>query len=160
MLMSTNCCHFLFPCFINKKMRYITYYEVYHYTNSTASFAHFWFPQKTLPHPFSHLLNYLEILFTLHNMMTSSNGNISRCWACVRGIHRWPANLFPHTHTNASDMELWCFLWICAWINGRVINHEAVDLRRHRAHYDVIVMIWNCSIIFQEGECQQKSNDD
>ena len=30
--------------------------------------------------------------------------------------------------------------FICAWINGWVNNHEAGDLRRHRAHYDVIVM--------------------
>ena len=27
------------------------------------------------------------------------------------------------------------------WINGRVNNREAGDLRRHRARYDVIVMI-------------------
>ena len=33
------------------------------------------------------------------------------------------------------------FSLVCAWINGWVKNHEAVDLRRHRAHYDVIVMI-------------------
>ena len=29
---------------------------------------------------------------------------------------------------------------ICAWINGWINNHEAGDLRRHRAHYDVTVM--------------------
>ena len=29
---------------------------------------------------------------------------------------------------------------ICVWINDWVNNHEACDLRRHRAHYDVIVM--------------------
>ena len=32
------------------------------------------------------------------------------------------------------------FSLICAWINAWVNNREAVDLRRHRAHYDVIVM--------------------
>ena len=32
------------------------------------------------------------------------------------------------------------FSLICAWINDWVNNHEAGDLRRHRAHYDVIVM--------------------
>ena len=38
--------------------------------------------------------------------------------------------------------EVWCFLWsICAWVNGWVNNGEAGDLRRHRTHYDVIVMI-------------------
>ena len=29
---------------------------------------------------------------------------------------------------------------IYAWINGRVKDCEAGDLRRHRTHYDVIVM--------------------
>ena len=32
------------------------------------------------------------------------------------------------------------FSLICAWVNGWVNDREAVDLRRHRAHYDVIVM--------------------
>ena len=33
------------------------------------------------------------------------------------------------------------FSLICAWINGWVNNREAGELRRHRAHYDVTVMI-------------------
>ena len=33
------------------------------------------------------------------------------------------------------------FCLICAWINGWVNNREAGDLRRHRAHYDVTVML-------------------
>ena len=32
------------------------------------------------------------------------------------------------------------FALICVWINGWVNNREAGDLRRHRAHYDAIVM--------------------
>ena len=32
------------------------------------------------------------------------------------------------------------FPLICVWINGWVNNREAGDLRRHRAHYGVIVM--------------------
>ena len=36
---------------------------------------------------------------------------------------------------------------ICAWINGSVNNSEAGDLRRHRVHYDVIVMLWQKYII-------------
>ena len=76
------------------------------------------------------------------NMMTSSNRNIF----CVTGPlcgeftgHRWI------TLTKASDSELWCFLWSAPWINGWVYNHEAGDLRHHRAHYDIIVMktIWS-----------------
>ena len=38
--------------------------------------------------------------------------------------------------TKTSDAE---FSLICAWINGWN-NREAGDLKRHRAHYDVIVM--------------------
>ena len=33
-------------------------------------------------------------------------------------------------------------VFICAWINGSVNNREVGDLRRYRAHYDVIVMAW------------------
>ena len=33
------------------------------------------------------------------------------------------------------------FSLICVWINDWVNNREAGDLRRHRGHYDVIVMI-------------------
>ena len=42
----------------------------------------------------------------------------------------------------ARDAELWCFPGINGWVN----NREAVDLRRHRAHYDAIVMIMNIFI--------------
>ena len=33
------------------------------------------------------------------------------------------------------------FSLICVWINGWVNNREAGDLRRHRGHFDVNVMI-------------------
>ena len=42
--------------------------------------------------------------------------------------------------TKAGDAELWCFLWSAPWINGWVNNSQVGDLRRHCAHYDVIVM--------------------
>ena len=32
------------------------------------------------------------------------------------------------------------FSLIYVWINGWINNREAGDLRRHRGHYDVIVM--------------------
>ena len=74
-------------------------------------------------------------------MMTSSNGNIfcvtGPLWGEFTG-HRW----FPRR--KASDAELWYFLWSAPWINGWVYNHEAGDLRRHRFHYDVIVMMTSC----------------
>ena len=73
-----------------------------------------------------------------YSMMTSSNGNIFRVTGHLCGEftdHRW----IPLT--KASDAELWCFLWSAPWINSWVNNREAGDLRRHHAHYDVIVMI-------------------
>ena len=49
--------------------------------------------------------------------------------------HRW----IPRT--KASHAEFWCFFLSAPWVNGWVNTREAGDLRRHRAHYDVIVMM-------------------
>ena len=59
-------------------------------------------------------------------MMTSSNGN----------IFPLPVNSPQKGQRRGALM----FSLICVWINGWVNNREAGDLRRHRAHYDVIVM--------------------
>ena len=45
------------------------------------------------------------------------------------------------------------FSLICTWINGWVNNGEAGDLRRHRAHYDVIVM---CILITENRTLQEQ----
>ena len=69
-------------------------------------------------------------------MITSSNGITFRVTGHLCGEftdHRWILR------TKASDVELWCF-FICAWLNGWVNNGQAGDFRRHRAHYDFIVM--------------------
>ena len=39
------------------------------------------------------------------------------------------------------------FSLISVWINGLINNHEAGDLRRYSAHYDVIVMLMNQTIL-------------
>ena len=57
-------------------------------------------------------------------------------WLFVRGVHRSPVNS-PHKGQWRGALM---FSFICAWINGWVNNCEAGDLRRHRAHYDLIVM--------------------
>ena len=59
-----------------------------------------------------------------------------RNWPIVRGIHRSPVNS-PHKGQWRGALM---FSLIGAWINGWVNNREAGDLRRYRAHYDVIVM--------------------
>ena len=63
-----------------------------------------------------------------------------RYWPFVRGIHRSPVN-FPHKGQWRGALK---FSWICVWINGWVNNREAGDLRRYRAHHDVIVMCYLC----------------
>ena len=63
--------------------------------------------------------------------------HIPRYWPFVQGIHRSPANS-PHKGQ-------WCgalmfSLIMCARTNGWVNNRDAGDLRRHCAHYDIIVL--------------------
>ena len=70
-------------------------------------------------------------------MLTSWMKHFSRYWPLVRGIHRSPVNSPHKTEWRGALM----FLWSAPWINGRVSNREAGDLTRHRAHYDVIVMM-------------------
>ena len=59
-----------------------------------------------------------------------------RYWPFVRGIHRSPVN-YPH---KGQWRKTLMFSLICVWINGIVNNSEVGDLKRYRAHYDVIVL--------------------
>ena len=68
-----------------------------------------------------------------------------RHWPFVRGIHRSPVNS-PHKGQWRGALM---FTLICARINSWVNNCEAGDLRRNRAHYDVIVM---CSIAMPKSQ--------
>ena len=69
-----------------------------------------------------------------------------RYWPFVRGIHRSPVNS-PHKGQWRGALML---LWSAPWINGWVNNSDTGDLRRHRAHYDVIVM-WSEAIMEMEN---------
>ena len=85
------------------------------------------------------LLVCTRVQFTLH--FTHDDvikwKHFPRNWPFVRGIHRSPVNS-PHKGQLRGALM---FSLICAWINDWVNNREAGDLRRHRDHYDVIVMI-------------------
>ena len=61
---------------------------------------------------------------------------VPRYWPFVRGIHRSPVNS-PHKGQWRGALM---FSLICTWTNDWVNNRDAGDLRRYRAHYDVIVM--------------------
>ena len=66
-----------------------------------------------------------------HQMKT-----FSALLAMCAGIHRSPVS-FSHKGQRCGALM---FSLICAWINHCVNNGETGDLRRYRAHYDVIVM--------------------
>ena len=65
-----------------------------------------------------------------------------RNWPCVRGIHRSPVNS-PH---KGQWRRALMFCVICVWINDWINNREAGDLRRYRAHSDVIEMGGNSGV--------------
>ena len=87
------------------------------------------------------LCNFVHGLFlwvtTFHDDVIKWK-HFPRYWPFVRGIHRSPVN---STHKGQWRGAL-MFSLICIWINGWVNNREAGDLRRYRAHYDVIVMFF------------------
>ena len=108
------------------------------------------FSAKPLPQPI--LVHHDDIIKWKH---------FPRYWPFVRGIHRSPVNS-PHKGQRRGVLM---FSFICASVNGWVNNREAGDLRRHRAHYDVTVMIitlrdnlwWhfnqNSTIFIEENLC-------
>ena len=59
-----------------------------------------------------------------------------RHWPFVRGIHRSPVNSPHRGQWRGALMFTLIYARIIGWVN----NREAGDLRRYRAHYDVIVM--------------------
>ena len=71
-----------------------------------------------------------------------------RYWPFVQGIHRWPVNSPRKGQWRGALL----FLWYVPWINGWANNRGAGDLRRHRAHYDVAVML--CKKPSSNGEVE------
>ena len=69
-------------------------------------------------------------------MMTSSNGNV-----CSVTGHLCGNSPAPH---KGQWRGVLMFSLICTWITDWVNNRDAGDLRRHRAHHDVIVMSDPC----------------
>ena len=79
-----------------------------------------------------------------------------RYWPFVRGIYRSPVNSPHKGHWRGALI----FSLIYSWINGWVNNREAGDLRRHRAYYDVTVMVssqWQKDT-FLHRLCPKESN--
>ena len=77
-------------------------------------------------------------------MVTSSNGNIFALLAICAGNSPVTREFPPPPPPPPPHKGQWrgalMFSLLCVWINGRVKNREAGDLRRYHAHYYVIVM--------------------
>ena len=94
----------------------------------------------------AHLSYHLHIFIAIINLPTTwmraehddviKWKHFPRYSSFVRRIHQSPVN-WPH---KGQWRRVLMSSLICARINGCVNNGEAGDLRRHRAHYDVIVM--------------------
>ena len=113
-------------------------------SNSEISFflVHETLPKTTLPIIFMSTCfsRGFAWIWCARIMITSSNGNIFRVTGPLCGeftCHRWMLL------TQASDAELWWVFLSVPWIHGWMNNRKTGDLRRHRAHYGVIVM-WCC----------------
>ena len=76
---------------------------------------------------------HLEIITTWWSYQMEA---FSALLAFVRGLHRSPVNSSHKGQWRGALMFSLIWPWINRWVNTR----EAGDLRRRRAHYDVIVM--------------------
>ena len=99
---------------------------------------------KNIVETITHLTNHITYMIYHHidSLLQDHDDVINwkhfpRYSPFLRGIHRSPVNS-PHKGQWRGALM---FSLICAWINDWVNNREAGDLRRHRAHCDVIVML-------------------
>ena len=70
---------------------------------------------------------YCICCWRIHDDVIKSK-HFPRHWSCVRGIHR----------SQVDSPEAWCFLWS---VHEDTLSKQSSDWKRHRAHYDVTVMI-------------------
>ena len=75
-------------------------------------------------------------------------------WTFVRGIHRSPVNSSPKRQWRGA----WMFFLTRFWIHGWVNNGRAGDLRRHRTHYDVTVMVLGAKYALNHRQLYADSN--
>ena len=112
--------------------------------NSTPSLMHtflnFFLVQSWMCLHLTYSKHPTRLNHTIHNVHDGVIRwkHFPRCWPFVRDIHRSPVNS-PHKGQWRGALM---FSLICTWINSWVNSREAGDLRRRRAHYDVIVMCY------------------
>ena len=136
------------------------------YPGDLLADSHFWVVHfRKIPHPGMHnsISNFLPESGwrpLCHLVLTPEMIIVSTDWIVFRSgfIIAWWFDIIPwwrHQMETFSAVLAICagnshkgqwrgalmFSLICVWIDGWVNNREAGDLRRHRAHYDVIVMM-------------------
>ena len=79
-----------------------------------------------------------------------------RYWPFVRGIHRSPVNSPLKGQWRGALMFSLIRVWINYWVN----NRQAGDLRRHRAHYHVIVMEGQATVDLMNKVTTIRGNQD
>ena len=82
--------------------------------------------------------------------MASSNGNIFRVTGHLGGEFTGPLCITAQRPVTRSFDVFFDLVWINGWVN----NREVGDLRRHRVHYDVILMNKSTANNFQRKSCQ------
>ena len=91
-------------------------------------------------HAIVHRMSVLQLTKKYHAVIfhdvVIKRKHFPRYWPFVRGIHR--------SSVNSPQIGQWSgalmFSLICAWICGCANNRYIGDLRRHRAHHDVILI--------------------
>ena len=76
--------------------------------------------------------------------MTSSNENIFRVTSHLWGEFEPVTGEFPSQRPVTRSFDVFRLMY--TWTNDKANHRDADDLRRHRAHYDVTVMIMNNQI--------------
>ena len=138
-----TCCltalsHYLNQCWlIIKRVLWPSFWQIFYKKYSwTYSYRRGDNISKSLPH--FHGANLTGADLTDYLMMTSSNANIFRVTGHLRGNSPVTGE-FPSQRPVTRSFDVFFDLRLKK--NGWVNNRDAGDLRRHRAHYDVIVLL-------------------
>ena len=98
---------------------------------SLLLYCYYYYYYSSILRQFHNCISKMLLLWWRHQMK-----HFPRYWPFVRGIHRSPVHS-PHKGQWRGALK---FSLICAWIKDWINNGEAGNLRRHLAHYDVIIM--------------------
>ena len=93
------------------------------------------------------IISLIKTRTVVVTLLYLSNGNIFRVTCPLYGEFTRP----PH---KGQWRGVLMFSLICTWINRWVNTREAGDLRRHRAHFEVIVMKFGHKHNYRLTKCQ------